>query len=237
VSYFTYGNKRFDDNVVNIRRHDIQARFSSRKKRLTWIETLFLELKFQATGQTLLDQISAARAAFELDYQDAVFYLDGGLRTSESLTNSGSCLSGVKVLRSSFPKGDGDQLAVCRDHTVVLQAEYYDAESELVYWNESIEYIGNGGPVYEVENTFFGPQDALVALASPIQVIQTGKSIGFLENIEAPLPVFPQRVHNQLSRVRYDSGENQGLAPAFYPTTWYYPMTLLSPALVLPQTR
>ena len=238
MSQAVWGGTPFPDNECNLRRVDDVRRFSRRHLSLSRVVTFYLEFFLQETGAALKAKIDNLRTVFATQYLDFEYKV-GGVAI-HGLTNAGS-LSGVKVIQQSWPKGDGEELATCRTGAVTLQAEYPFADSNIVYWRESIRYRGNGGPSIAVTNTWLGPVASVIYPTTPIRLLQSGKAIGFTSHVAAPPPAFllsPVVVlHEDQFDIDYQGGEQQGLVACYFGTTWSYPMTALSPpAFTLPTT-
>lgn len=238
MSLASYGGVELLENEVNLRRVDDVRRFSKRDLSLSRVVTFYLEIYIQATGAALRTRIDAIRTMFATQYQDFLYKIDGV--SVHGLTNAGS-LTGVKVIQHSWPNGDATELANKRTASVTLQAEYPFADSNVVFWKESIRYVGTGGPRTTVEETYDGPKATEVAQTTAIRILQHGQAIGFIAHVTAPSPLFAagaNLIHHEDQFVKeYESGEQQGLVACYFPTRWAYPMTaLVPPTFTLPTT-
>lgn len=237
MSYFRYGSHTHVTNEVNLTRMDIRNILSPRGRRMEKEIRLYLQGEIQATGTELLTKIATLiDQAYLNDYQDAALYLDDDTKTRHFLDNSGS-ITGVRIIQRSWPKGDGAELAVKRSFSVTLAAIYPDCEDQLISWTESLKFIGNGGPRYEVVETFDGPQAFLVAKKTAQRIIQKGEGVGYTATVLPPGPIFPAVEHQDIREHELVSGHQRGQIATHYKTTWLYRMTSAVPLFGLPQTR
>jgi hypothetical protein len=232
----TYGGYVHDDNECNLVRIDYRNQLSPRGKRLNAIVTFYLHGELLETGTALFNKITALGNAYRQDYGNFTYSI-GGVITHQLLSNTADCISGVRVLNISLPKGDGAELTVKRTYSLTLQATYDQAESELVSWQESIHYIGNTGPRYEIIETFNGPIAVLTAISTAQRIIQTGKAVGYTTYVLPPGPLLPNNEHQDQRRVSLVGGVNVGQQSRFYTTSWQYTHTLGVYTEVYPQTR
>lgn len=213
-------------NEVNLVRFDVRHRYSPRGKKLTRLITANLlgELQYD-TQAALTARIQEIIDVYSQDLLDWRFRQDDGADTPHGLTNSGDCVSGVRVRQRSWPVGDAAEYATKRTFSVTLQAEYADVETTLVYWKEEIRYRGNCGPRFEVVDTFLGPFFYQTAVATAQHIVQRGEAVGYLAYVEPPGPAFPASEHFDRREIDLGSGTNQGVEVAFFPTRWAYHFT------------
>lgn len=236
ASVAQYGGHTHPDNECNLVRVDYRNLLSPRGKRLNAVVTFYLYGEIQDTGTALFNKITALGNAYRQDYGNFTYSIDGVI-THQLLSNTADCISGVRVLNISLPRGDGAELTVKRAYSITLQATYDIAESELVSWQEAIHYIGNTGPRYEIVETFYGPIAVLTAVSTAQRIIQTGKAVGYTNYVLPPGPLLPQWEHQDQRRVSLIGGVNVGQQSRFYTTTWSYQHTLGTYTEIYPQTR
>lgn len=222
ASVFTY-RMTHPDNEVNLVTLDYQKTFSPRGKSMTKTVTmsLFGELTYD-TSAALITAATNVINAYSQDYGDAKFLIDGV--PAHQLLNSGDCISGVRVVGTSFPKNDPDELATVRSFAVTLRATYDACEDDLLSWQESVETIGDGGPLTMVIDTVSGPYQLTLAPTTAVRYIQTGKAIGYAAWPVAPGPVNPAGNEGRLRRIRRTSARNMGTQLRYYTTSWSYYM-------------
>jgi len=222
-SVTTYGSYVHTDNEVNLVTFSTQTRYSPRNKRLSQTKTLSLwgELIYSSTA-SIISKINEVEQAYSQDYLDFRYTVGGS--EAHTLLNSSNCISGVKVLQRSFPKGDPSQLATTRSFSVTLQATYDVSEVDLVSWTESIRTIGTGGPKFFVVETIAGPIAIYVTLNSAQYYSQQGMAVGYSNYISPPGPVNTAGEFQDRRVIDYISGRNMGQALRFFTTKWSYYM-------------
>jgi hypothetical protein len=236
TSVATYGSHIHPDNECNLVRIDYRHQPSSRGKKLNAVVAFHLHGEIQDTGTSLFNKITALANAYRQDYGNFTYAIDGVI-THSLLSNTGDCVSGVRVRNISLPQGDGAELAVKRTYSITLEATYDTAETELVYWQESIHYIGNCGPRYEIIETFNGPISILTATSTAQRIVQTGKAVGYTGFVLPPGSYSPQNEHQDRRRVTLTGGVNLGQQSRFYTTEWQYHHTFGTYTELFPQTR
>lgn len=242
MSLFQYGNYRHQANEVNLIRMEKANIISPRGKRLMTVQRMMVEIVVQATSAAALTtRINEIITAYETDYWNAQLYSDdtGTIQTPHRLTNSTDCISGVKVIRGPvWDRADGGEYAVKRTASVTLEATYDEAESDLVFWHEKVRIIGTGGPDFAVMTPFSGPISFPLSEATPQRIIQSGEAIGFIAPVAPPGPSFSNVVvHASECEEDSDSGKNLGTQTRFFPSSWNYVMTSLSPTSGAPISR
>lgn len=224
---------------VNLTRMNIRYRMSPRGKRVSRIDTLYYQGEIIADGyaaviaraQTIIDMYS-------LDYGNAGLRMEDGTLTPHRLNNDDPlCMSGVRVVERSWPKGGPEELANMRTFHVTLEAEYSDNDDQLLSWQETLEFYGNGGPRWEAIDTYFGPYRNEECLATAQRIVQTGSALGFTAYPFPPGPIFPHLEHQNRRYVAPGSGKMQGQFACYFPMRWTYYMTALSYVEAFPNTR
>jgi hypothetical protein len=236
ASQAVYGSYVHSENECNLVRLGYRNQLSPRGKRLNAVVTFYLAGEIQDTGTALFNKITALGNAYRQDYGNFTYSIDGVI-THSLLSNTADCVSGVRVLNISLPKGDGAELAVKRTYSIVLQAIYDQAETELVSWRESIHYVGNTGPRYAIIETYNGPVSLLTHLRTAQRITQVGEAVGYTAHVLPPGPQLPQSEHQDQRRVTLTGGVSLGQQSRFYGTSWEYNMTLGVYTEIYPQTR
>lgn len=220
--YFQYGTYRHDDNEVNLTRMNIRYRLSPRGLRLSRIITLYLQGEIcEDTQAEITAKVQELINAYSVDYVNCALHQDDGTATPHGLDN-GTSLTGVHVIQRSWPKGGPSEYATARTFSVTLEAEYPDTDSQLVEWEESLSYVGNTGPRFIVQDTYFGPFAQLTALKTTQRIVQFGRAVGFTAYVLPPGPLFPLIEHQDRRMVTLGSGKMQGQVACYFPTSWAY---------------
>ncbi len=235
-SVATYGGYVHVAGELNLVRADYRSVLSQRGKRLQTVATFHLFGELLGTGSTLINDAASLMNAYQNDYYDFTYTVDG-VQVHRLSSSTADCASGVRVLHRSFAKGDAAELAVKRSYSITLQATYDTPETELVYWQESIRYIGNCGPRFEIFETFNGPVAVLTAVSTAQRIIQRGKAVGYSTYVLPPGPYIPQYEHQDQRQVELIGGVNIGNAVRFYTTEWTYNHTVGTYTEIYPQVR
>jgi hypothetical protein len=211
------------DDEVNLVSVENQKQFSPRNRALTETRRIHLsgELNY-STPQTIVDAAAAVINAYSQDYGDFTYTVGGVL--AHHLRNTGDCLSGVKVVSTTFPHGNPAELATTRTFGVTLEATYSVVEDDLVSWRESIETTGNGGPMRVVTQTLFGPVLDTLGLSTAIFYRQYGSAVGFSDYPAPPGAFLGGYEFGYRRQILRTSGVQQGTGIKFFTTHWTYHM-------------
>lgn len=237
--YYKYGQLSFLSGECDLVRTNVTNRISPRGNRLIREVTHNIRaLLIADTTADLSSRIQDVQNAFSLDYQDAGLWGDDGVPTKHLLVNDSSCISGVKVLQRSFPEGGGDEYSTARTFSATLYAAYDDADSQLVEWEESLEFIGTCGPVFELTNSWFGPpQFTQVAESSVQHIIQRGSAVGYGAYVIPPGPLFPSNEHLERRDIVLGTPKCMGTQFRYYPISWTYYFSSAIPLSGTPNLR
>lgn len=237
--YFRYGSYQHPANEVNIDRFVISSRITNRGRRRSQIYQMHIsgELLY-STQSELTDRIQGLIAAYDQNFQDAGFFQDDDAPTPHRLPNSADCVSGVQVVQRSWPVGDAAEYATKRTFSVVLQAEYDRPDSEILEYSEQFQYLGNGGPCFEVVNQYEGdPIVQRLHEKTAQRIVQTGTSLGLNGYVLPFGAAFPAFEHGNLRQESPGTPKQQGLRFQEYPFAWTYYMTLPAPVTTFPTPR
>lgn len=224
MTTFRYGSYTHPAGEVNLTRMNVRHRLSPRGRRLSTIYTMYLQGEICAGSQSTISQrIDELIAAYSVDYQDAALLDNSGNPTRHGLTNDDPfCISGVRVLERSWPKGGPAEYATARTFSVTLEAEYADVESPLVAWQETLRFIGDCGPRFDVIETWGGPYPYISTLSTAQRIVQSGVAVGFNAHVDPPGSLFPDIEHRDRRDIELDGGKNQGRLNCYFQTRWTY---------------
>lgn len=232
TAFYKYGSYQFEAGECDLVRTNVVNTLSGRGRRITKQVTHHIRATLISDSQANLSaKIQAIQAAFSIDYQDAGLYLDAGVPSQHLLINDAFCISGVKVLQRSFPEGGGDEYVTARTFQATIMAEYDDADEHLLEWEESLEFTGTCGPIYEWEEGWFGPERFQTAESSIQWVHQRGSAVGYGAIPLPGAPLFPAYEHLDRRQVSSGSPKFMGLAYRYYPTRWSYTFSSNTPLL------
>lgn len=242
--YFKYGDYTHPAGEVQVTSFEVETKRSDRGQALSKTATLQLEGIIVASGDVAIDaRVAAIQNAYSLDGCNAALYLTNGTQSHLSL-DSGSSLYGVQVIRGpSFPlQRNAAHYATGLPFSITLQAEYGISSNQGPFLgsSETIEQIGDGGPIVVITTLDNGPPVAdQVSPASPCIVTQSGEATYELSSAFGPIyppfnpPLWPDhlirpdgyRVSRQKMRPRI-AGRNQ------YRASWNYTFQFTSPPFI-----
>lgn len=230
--YFKYGTYQHPDNEVNVTSITARRRYSPRHRLFTTVWTLTARgeiITDEATSDGQQDAIKQRIAELQQVYADdgedvGLFHDDGG--KSGHYLNSLNSINGVSVIEMKWPTGQKAEYATQRTFELVFQAEYLNVESQILYFEESLQFFGTGGPKWRVRDTVSGPVIVRPIYPKTAQtIIQSGRAIGLQGYPLIPVPLFPSLEHEDLRVTRYGSPRSYRNTYLEYPAHWQYRMT------------
>ena len=129
---------------------------------------------------------------------------------------SNETINGTRVTQPpSFPEGKGAELSTYRTYTLAVEGEYaYWGDGILLSWNESLNFRGDGGPVWGFLECLNGPpQQQQFQQASVLHCKQSGSAVCTPPSIhrndygiywQPPQPAFPQWEHTDRRDITYE---------------------------------
>lgn len=238
--FFRYGDFTHPAGEVNLTRFNIRGLFGPRGQRLKTVYTMFLDGEICADGPAAITtRIAELVEVYSHNYRDAGLYLDDGTLTPHHLqSNRFDCISGVKVIQRSWPEGGPTEYATGRKYSITLEAEFDDADSQVVEWQEQVAVVGNCGPRIEVVEVSQGPPLLqLLNQRTAQRIIQSGSSIGYEGYVESFGPLYPTFEHVDQQLIRRGTPKAQGRGYRFFPLQWTYYHSLAIPQTPLPTIR
>jgi len=190
--YAVYGNYTHDVNEVNLLSFQQRLKYSPRGKVEATVKTATIEAVLIPSSPSQTNITAAIREieqAYSVNGHAWALYQDDGTVTPHALP-LGS-IGGVRVLAFDWNKNDGAEYATGRTATIVLEAEYPDSDGLLVF-QETLRFIGNGGPRFVWVETANGPpQQQLVNQRTISRAVQSGMAVGLLAEPTYPQPIWP----------------------------------------------
>ena len=217
-------------------RFEYRPQFSPRGRR--WGITYRVHINGELLYSTQADIHAAVGAlieAYAYDGRSWYLYLDDGTPTHHSLIHGDADdLSGVRVIHREWPTGDGAEYATGRVYAIVLEKTKRANESSIIEFEESVRYIGTGGPEYKMVKLPNGMSvQQLVSQYTPIQIIQRGTMVGLNTWPTVPAyapPLWPAYEDQQQRIVDYISPQYLGRQYVNYRVNWTYVFNM--PSLV-----
>lgn len=225
-----WGSYAHPDQEIKIKRYYKRAKISPRGLREAVTIGVFLEGWVVADTETAVaSRIIEIETAYAFDNNDFVMLNTAGAEGPHVLKSSHpQCLTGVKVMDFQWTDHDPSELLNNRSFTIQLEADYIDPASDLIEYEDSLEYIGNCGPDWITKELPHGPpQDVLLCDQTIQTVIQTGHSIG-LSNYYLPLIFNSSRAHGNAQREKPYSGQYNGRGYTHFRMEWTYIHTFTS---------
>ena len=237
MPYFKYGSFQLAVGETNLISHQKRRKYSPRGGRMSQVSTLHIRVEFyKSTTAELITAVNALEAGFLHDGSDAGLYYDDDTPTRHVLPSSNS-VNGVQVVKLDYLKDDGAEVNVKRTADIILQAEYLQVETEIINFHEIVHMVGDTGPRYDIEETFYGPVAVIAALRTPKIIVQTGFKEAVTAYPLAPGPAYPgneQRHRREISLY----GPRRGIqTPIGYGVRWRYHMVLDVNAAAFPRSR
>ena len=231
-SIATFGAWTSQESEVNLVNYSTTKNYARTGKRLTETKRISIhgELNYDTTD-ALITAADNIIAAFSNNYQDFTYSVGG--RVAHSLVNNSECISGVRVVRTSFPKGDPAELATTRTFTVELEAVYDACDDDIVESGEQLELVGTGGPILRVVNTFYGPYLQLVSLFSPQYMTQSGWAVGYRDYPNRGPVAYPEGEFYDRRRITEIKGRQMGNGYRFFTKKWTYYMVANVPGFIV----
>lgn len=245
--YVKWGNYRFPDNACevtttgNVVENDAGVPLYLEAQ--ANVTCLFISTATsESTIQSELSALDlAARSALSVPFQDFGLYHDNDTLSSCRIINTANMLQGTRVVSVNAPSGRGAEYASYRTLQFTVRAAYLLSPAALIgpggvpappgtgtngevlrSWNESLTFIGNGGPRVILQDVIDGsPVEQVVTPATKVRVVQSGTAVGFIRPPLFPAPIFGTPVSESVqqviqSPVRTSQGYMQ------YPISWSY---------------
>ena len=237
--YVAYGSYTHDANEVNLVSFNQRTKRSGRGLVESTVKTVTLEVVLipsTATQANIKSAIEELEDAYGVDGRDWALYHDDGTRSLHSLTSRDS-ISGVRVMSLDYPKGDGAEYATQRTASIVLEAEY-PGPSNLLQFQETIRFMGNGGARYRWAETLNGPpQRQLINLRTVARATQSGTAVGHLGEPEFPSPIWPDLELLDLRERNRHGPQFDGNAFKYWGISWNHQFESGSPLFGEPNRR
>lgn len=202
--YFKYGDHQHPDNEVTIVSFRKRRRLSQRGWSKSLIYSMELHGELDASTQSnLKDKIEELEAAYANDGLDAVFYHDDDTASPYKIISSDT-MSGTIIRDLQFPYGmEPEEYATQIKFRIVIEAEAKYSEKQILYFIETLQFLGNCGPRWKSVECAWGPPIVQLVSEQTVQkIIQEGRSMGLDGYPLYPGPLWPLLEHQHLRRVQ-----------------------------------
>lgn len=151
------------------------------------------------TKAQLTSALADLEAAYSIQGQDAIFYLDDSSTPTHHALRSSNTVDGVRVVRPPhFPEGKGAEYTTFRRYSIGLEATYHtNFSTNILAFYESVSFRG-GGPRDDFLLTLEGlPQEQRLNQYTVFEATQEGSAIGQLLYPNPPDPLWPANLSNK----------------------------------------
>ncbi len=186
-------------------------------------ERIEVEGRLIAANQgALTTAIAALETAYASDGQDFTVFLDDGTTpTAWKLTNSTS-FGGVRVVEGPVWLNEPGAYVTWHKYRLVLEADFYDASTNIISYVETLEFWGGGPRRVMVELLEERAQPQELTRYTAFRASQSGQSVGRQSFIDYPAPKWPA-AENQEARRQTPSGpERLGNTVTNFRRSWSY---------------
>lgn len=228
--YWAYGSFVHPANEVNLVNFQQFPVYTERLRRRTTRYRATIEGELQYSTQAdLTTRIGNLIDGYSVDGQEACLYQDDGTPTRHRLALTANLISGPRIMYRDWPKGDAAEYATKRTFRVILEAEYLEADSEIVSFQETLSFRGNGGPIWTADVCATGPPRATLRAQRSVQhVLQQGTIVGLTGHPTSmvPGPIFGPYEHGNMRTVRLQSPRFYGSMYLDFPISYSYSFSL-----------
>lgn len=236
----TYNGYTTDNGEFTISRYEVIPINSPRFNRTMLRRRLHIQgVIIRDNTEDLITRINQFIVAFDSEQaSDVVIEIDGNSVPHDLSNNS---LTGVRIAYRSWPKGDPHELLKSRTYSVILETLEFASESQgaqIEEYSDTVQVIGTSGPDWRYVQMAVGPARLqILSQQTPVQIIQSGSSLGFQGYVLPPGPVLAgleqgkERISDPGTPVR------MGNVFLHYPWRWRYVMQANSATAAFPTPK
>lgn len=195
---FRYGAYTHPKGEVYPRRFELRPQLT--EDGIRWATLVRMEIAGNFVGESPEMSANEVNAriveldnVYQYDYGDVEFLMPDGSRSAHSFnSNDLYNLSGNRIVHRSWDNILPSEYANTRSFTVVIEALFQENYSEILYFSETTERIGDGGPVWRLYNSWTNtPIKEQIFSNSKVYHIQRGTIIGLNTWPLTPSPYWP----------------------------------------------
>lgn len=229
MTIFKWGSYSHPANEINLVNIDVRNHHSGRGQLHNVLFTYYLrgEICDDSTAD-ITSRIAEIESAYSVEGQDCGLYIDASTPTQHVLTNNHpNNLSGNRIIqRPSFPEGGPTEYATGRTYSIIIQALFASPESQVIEYQESVEFYGDCGADVEVWHPIRGaPRLYQRSERTAQRIVQRGHSVGFNGYAEPFGPLYPQYEHRNKRYWKRGSPIFRGRQFTNWPMEWAFVMT------------
>ena len=218
-----WGSHTHDNNEVwfDLKKHPIYTEIGTR---IGWTELWTITgVLIGDDHDDLITKMAALEAAYAVNRENLVFYHDDGTTPTGHGVNDADTIGGTRVTDFAWLATRQDELVLRRSYQIIVQADLYDTEDEILYWHETIQRIGDGLEIKKWLWTLTGPPvEQTVQQLSTFKYIQSGRAIGKTGYPLAATPLWPANLHQEESTVAVETPTYRDGDTTMYPIHWHY---------------
>jgi len=239
--YFKYGDHQHPDNEVTLASFSIVPKRSSRGFRMSTLFEMHIAGEILGSSQSdLTTKINELITAYSDDFKDAGFYQDDDSPTPHVLTsNHPDNLTGNIITYRNWPIGDGAEYATRRTFSIGIQAEFANAYSQFIHYQDTISRTGDCGSIIEWVNLPTGDPTYTVEANKSYQLIRhSGEATALSFYPLAPAPLLDRPFYlGHLSNIQYIGPRRYAQGYREFTTRWQYTYITTSDFPVYPTLR
>lgn len=197
---FQYGNYQHEKGEVYPERIEIRPLFT--EDGIRWASDIrmqvagsFVNMNPELTPTGVDAKIAEIESVYagQSDYKDAKFLLEDGTETQHRLINDDPYnLSGNHIINFSWDNRYPTEFANTRSFSVSIGARFLQSYSNILYFHETTQRIGDGGPMWRMYNRWDGlPVKEFITNQSKVYHVQRGIVIGLFTWPLPPEPYWP----------------------------------------------
>lgn len=193
-----YGNYEHPPGEVYPQKIEVRPLSSDRGLRWAYIVRTqvagsFVNQSPELDAAGVNSRIATMEQAYRYDYQDYGFKLSNGALTQHHLnTDDPFNLSGNKIVHRSWDNMWPTEFANTRSFTVTLESIIQQSEHRILFFSETTQRIGNGGPTWRLYNQWNGtPVREEITNTSKVYHVQRGTIVGLDTWPTPPDPWWP----------------------------------------------
>lgn len=241
MTYWKYGNYIHPYGEINIVNLTVRNVHSGRGQQKHVLFQYYLrgEICADSGPDAISARIYEIEQAYTVEGLNCGLYTDATATTPTSHTlnnNHPNNISGNRVVqRPSFPEGGPTEYATGRTYSIIIQALFASPESQILEYQESIQYRGTGGPRWHMREFKRGsPRPYITHQRTAQHIVQQGRSLGFNGYLEPAGPILPSFEHQDARLWIPGTPEFHGQQYSEWPLQWAYYMTTTTAAFVPP---
>jgi hypothetical protein len=179
-----------------------------------------------SSQQAITQAIQELQAAYLVDGNNLVFYLDDGVTPTAHQLISGNTLSGTRIVQPvSFPDTYGTaeyQTSYGRSYTFAIEGDVSLGTGNIaIHFTESLKIKGTGGAVWVYIPVAQGPWiKQQTSEQSTYRVVQSGSAVGLNGELQPPPPLFPDSEKEQERDINQTGPQKYGVLE--WPVSWSY---------------